>query len=421
MAKKLLIITYYWPPSGGAGVQRWLKFSRYLKEKGWEPVILTVDPAYASYPAIDLTLSQDVKDELKVYRTPARNWFSYARRKQVGSVHGAGFAGGNSNSIAGILKRFIRGNIFIPDPRRGWNRFAYRQAVKIIERESVSTVITTSPPHSTQLIGLRLKKRFPGIKWIADLRDPWTDIYYYKKFLHTPLARYIDRRYERKVLEVCDRLITVGPSLAALFESRSKGVTSKTEVVYNGYDEADFTAKNATPSEHVQITYTGTISDQYPMEGIIMALGNLSARGSMPGLRLRFIGSVHEKWKTGLQETLPGKVEFIDYLPHAESIDHLLTSRLLLLVIPENSNNRVIITGKLFEYLRTGIPILCIGPPDGDAAGLILENNAGLVLDYNDVNGIESALTELSARAISRPVVERYSKESIAEHIIRLL
>ena len=181
---KALIITYYWPPSGGAGIQRWLKFAKYLPEFGWQPVILTVNEQHAVYPLTDNSLEKEVANNITVYRTAATNWFRFYSSNKA-KVPSAGFASNLNNSIKGKISRFIRGNFFIPDPRRGWNKFAFAKACEIIEKENITTIITTSPPHSTQLIGLKLKKKFKELKWIADLRDPWTDIYYYDMFYPT--------------------------------------------------------------------------------------------------------------------------------------------------------------------------------------------------------------------------------------------
>ncbi|HNW57972.1 MAG TPA: glycosyl transferase family 1, partial [Bacteroidales bacterium] len=188
MQSQVLIITYYWPPSSGAGVQRWLKFSKFLPENGWDPVILTIDPEYATYPATDDSLCSEISKELKVHRTKATDYFRFYK-KDKSKIPSAGFATDGKKNLVGKILRFVRGNFFIPDPRRGWNKFAFKEACRLIETEGIKHIITTSPPHSTQLIGLKLKKRYPEIKWIADLRDPWTDIYYYDQFYHTRIAK----------------------------------------------------------------------------------------------------------------------------------------------------------------------------------------------------------------------------------------
>ena len=203
---KVLIITYYWPPGSGAGVQRWLKFSKYLPEFGWKPVILTVDPHYATYPVLDNSLEKDIPKGLKIYKTKSTDWFRLYKRDKS-KIPSAGFASNSDKSLKGLLSRFIRGNFFIPDPRRGWNRHAIKEAVSIILKERISAVISTSPPHSSQLIGLKLKKIFSGIQWIADLRDAWTDIYYYELFYPTFISKMIDRHFEKSVLKNADKII----------------------------------------------------------------------------------------------------------------------------------------------------------------------------------------------------------------------
>ncbi len=238
--KKVLIITYYWPPGSGAGVQRWLKFSKYLPAYGWEPVILTIDPGYATYPALDNTLTDEVPPRLKVHKTKATDYFRlYSRDKK--RIPSSGFAIDEGKGLFSWLSKFIRGNFFIPDPRKGWNRYAFMKACELIEKEEIRNVITTSPPHSTQLIGLKLKKKYPDIKWIADLRDPWTDIYYYDRFHPTALSRMVDLNYEKSVLKSTDAIITVGASLKELFASKIHGLREKIEVISNGYDAEDFT------------------------------------------------------------------------------------------------------------------------------------------------------------------------------------
>ncbi len=251
---RVLIITYYWPPGGGAGVQRWLKFAKYLPEYGWEPVILTVDPDFAAYPAIDKSLNEDVTEKTRVYRTKATDWFRVYPGKKS-EIPSAGFAKNMDNTLKGKIFRFIRGNFFIPDPRKGWNRFAFKKACDLIENENISHFVTTSPPHSTQLIGLKLRKKYPGIKWIADLRDPWTDIYYYHLFYPTIIAKAIDRYYESSVLKNADLITTVGPSISNHFRSKSAAAPERIRVIYNGYDDSDFRDIKMQEPDNFTIAY----------------------------------------------------------------------------------------------------------------------------------------------------------------------
>lgn len=358
-------MTYYWPPAGGAGVQRWLKFSKYLPQSDWEPVILTIDPEYATYPAQDPSLLNDVPDGLKIHRIKATDWFRlYSKDKS--KVPTAGFAKNNDDSLRGKLSRFIRGNFFIPDPRRGWNRFAVKEALKIIRTENINIFITTSPPHSSQLIGLRIKKMIPEIKWIADLRDPWTDIYYYDLFYPTYISRSLDKHYEKKVLQKADRIITVGHNLAEIFAAKTGGIKKKINVIPNGYDEEDFKGINYGFPERFTITYTGTLSEVYPVDNLLNALTLIEKNGS--DFLLQFVGFVSEEIITKINKCLkPDKVRFITYTDHAGAISCMAGSSLLLLIIPGHKKNDSITTGKVFEYFACRKPVLYIGPAGGDA------------------------------------------------------
>jgi glycosyltransferase involved in cell wall biosynthesis len=418
---KVLIITYYWPPGSGAGVQRWQKFAKYLPSSGWEPVILTVDPEFAAYPAIDNSLLSEVSPDLKVYRTRATDWFRIYNRDKT-KIPAAGFATNDKTGIAGKVIRFIRGNFFIPDPRRGWNKYALREASGLIDRFGITQIITTSPPHSTQLIGLKLKKRHPEITWIADLRDPWTDIYYYNSFFHTAPARIIDAKYERKVLKTADTIITVGKTLKESFCRRLPGIENKTEVITNGYDREDFSGLNTLKPDIFTISYIGTLSDSYPVGGFLGAVDCLVKKGY--SIRLRFVGSLSPRQQNLIRlKTDSSTTEFIPYVNHQDAIRYMMESSLLLLVIPDHYSNKSIITGKLFEYLASSRPVLCIGPPDGDAADILRISGHGKNAEFNDSEGICSIIEgyfRVGPTSDMQPPVE-FSRENLTERLVSLL
>lgn len=391
MSSKVLIITYYWPPSGGAGVQRWVKFARYLPEYGWEPYILTVDPRYAAYPVTDDSLCSEVPASVKIYHTRAKDYFTIFG-KDKSKIPSAGFARHKDESIKGKMLRFFRGNFFIPDPRKGWNRYAFKKACELITKFNIENVITTSPPHSTQLIGLKLRKAFPTVNWVADLRDPWTDIYYYKQFYHTSLAKRIDSFYEKEVLRNADKIITVGESLKKLFSSKVEGTADKIEVITNGYDEEDFALPHPPEPGNFTITYVGTLSDAYPLHGLTDALSSIKDTKFI----LRFIGAVSPRQKEFiLNSPVSENAEFIHYVDHAAAIRYMRESSALLLIIPDHESNKAILTGKLFEYIAAGRPVICLGPEDGDAAGILKETAAGSCFRYDDINDMGEYLREL--------------------------
>jgi glycosyltransferase involved in cell wall biosynthesis len=416
--KKILVITYYWPPSGGAGVQRWLKFVKYLPEYGYEPVVLTVDEESASYAQIDQSLAEEVDPRIKVVRTPSFEPYNlYLKLSGRKEIPFGGFTNEGSVSFLQRVFRFIRGNLFIPDPRKGWNRSALKAAKKIIDQEKIEVVITTGPPHSTHLIGHHLKKS-RGVKWIADFRDPWTDIYYYKDLSHTLLAKRYDLKLESKVLNSCDKVITVGYELKKLLESKIQGsAKDKVQVITNGYDAADFKRPEISPSEKFYITYAGTISSYYRMEGFIAALADLPEE-IRKQICIRFVGNISPVVndlfaKAGLNSQL----ELTGYVAHDISINYLFQAGALLLLIPDVSENKGILTGKFFEYLATGKPILAIGPTDGDVAEILKESGAGAIYSYDDGPAIKEYIISLFENKKegfrSEMTIEKYSRRSI--------
>lgn len=430
--KKVLIITYYWPPAGGAGVQRWLKFSKYLPEYGWQPIVLTVDPEKGSYPQRDDSLFEDVSDGLRVIRTntfePLKIYSALFRKKEL--PYG-GFANQKSGIFSGIM-RFIRGNFFIPDARIGWKNYAFSAARKLIESEGIEKVITTSPPHSTQLIGLKLKKVL-NIQWIADLRDPWTDIYFYDELYHLGVVRRIDKRLEKKVLQKADSIITVSHSLASLFRKKILGTTEKIRVIPNGFDPDDFESGIAPSGNRDEfiITYTGTMSARYDIRGFAKALKRILSDYPVGNFKLTFVGTISPAVEANFNEPeFKGVLVKTPYLPHKESIQYLVKSDALLLVIPDSPDNKGILTGKLFEYLAVQKPIIGIGPIDGDAARVVEEAKAGRFFSTSDTEGMYEYLQKLiekwnqgnrSLTLDNQPAIKQYSRIEQAKVLSNLL
>lgn len=410
--KKVLVITYYWPPSGGAGVQRWVKFIKYFKDQNINPFIISVDPDFASYPLIDNSLKNDIPDNTNVYLTKTNEPYSFYKKINNNQTPYAGFANEGRPNFFQKIARFIRGNFFIPDSRKGWNNFAYKKAVEILEKENIDTVITTSPPHSTQLIGLKLKET-QDIKWIADLRDPWTDIYYYKSMLHTKWAKQKDLNYEKRVIEKSDKVVVVSDSIKQLLLNKSNLVQeSKIHIIPNGFDDDDFLVSSKNNNSKFLLSYVGTITKDYPLDSIKKSISNLN-------INLEFTGKADEPTKLLLNEV----ASFNNHVKHKESINLLLASDMLLLVIPKISNNKGILTGKLFEYLGARKPILCIGPTDGDAAKIIEECKAGKTFDYSDENGIYDFIeTYMSNEFIfENKNYLKYSRRNLTKNLSKIL
>jgi glycosyltransferase involved in cell wall biosynthesis len=422
--KHILIITYYWPPSGGAGVQRWLKFTKYLPEYGIEPVILTVDPALASYPQKDESLKSEVSDSCKVYTTRTfelYNLYKLLLRKK--EIPHSGFANETKPGLLQKCTRFLRSHLLIPDPRKGWNSFAYLKALELIKKYNIETVVTTSPPHSTQLIGLKLKKKL-NIRWIADLRDPWTDIYYYESLYHSRLSRSIDRNLEKNVLIHADHVITVSQALKEIFSSKMPAVmTGKIQVIPNGFDTTDFDYSLVPTTYIFTITYTGTITGSYPLDSFLYAMQKLSENNL--SVRVQFIGKASTEIIAQVNgSALKDAFRFIDYVPHGESVDYLMKSHALLLVIPQVAENKGILTGKLFEYIGSGRPIIGIGPSDGDAAAIIEECKCGKMFGYQEKEALYDFLLGLikGNHDFSRNAESmKYSRKSLTNKITGIL
>ncbi len=410
--RKVLIITYYWPPSGGAGVQRWVKFIKYFNKYNIKPYVITVDPKLASYPLKDNTLKNDIPKDINVYLTKTFEPYSYYKKINKKEIPYAGFANEGNPNLVQKTARFIRGNFFIPDARKGWNKFAYAKALEVIKKEKIETVITTSPPHSTQLIGLKLKREL-NINWIADLRDPWTDIYYYKSMLHTKWAKIKDLNYERKVLENSDQIVVVSNSIKQLMASKSKSIDpNKVNIIPNGFDEEDFQKIAFKKNNSLTISYTGTITQDYPTENLIKGLIDNN-------LKISFTGKADQSIKNNFNVI----ATFNEHVSHKEIIEVLIGSDLLILIIPKIKNNEGILTGKLFEYLGAKKPILCIGPKNGDAAKIIDECKAGKTFDYSDTKGITEFLKKFKTNSLTvdNNSSKYYSRDNLTMQLCKVI
>ena len=422
---KILVITYYWPPSGGPGVQRWLKFVKYLPNFGVEPVVLTVDPASAEYPVIDESLINDISPDLEVCRTDCKGVYDWYKRL-TGSKTApySGFANEGNPGLLQKMARFVRGNFFLPDARRGWIKYAFAEACRLIEKYKIEAVITTGPPHSTHLTGLKLKKKY-NIRWIADFRDPWSNIQY-KSFLYqTCWAQKIDLNNERRVLKSCDHLLLAVDERKRFAVIHPHIDTEKMIFMPNGYDESDFEGINFNPPDDFVITYTGTIAVNYPTEGLVKAL--LQVSGQFPFV-MQFVGKTDEKTRALFEQHLSGNTRFYDHTSHRQSIEFLAKSSILLLINAHVEGSEFLLHGKIFEYLASEKPILLLAPVTGIAAQIIKNANTGAAFDYNDVEGIAEFLTKQyqNQRKGIRPtpdreVIRQFCRKRLTQQFVELL
>ena len=430
--KRVLIITYYWPPSGGSGVQRWLKMSKYLPEYGWQPVIYTTENA--EYPIIDHSLEKDVAPNIEVIRRPITEPYS-AYKKFLGIKKEETVKMGfiqekeKNKSWKSDLSLWVRGNFFIPDARCGWVKPSVRYLKEYLNEHPVDAIISTGPPHSMHLIAMKLKEAL-GLPWIADFRDPWTEIDYYNDLHLTAWADRKHHRLEQEVLTKADKVVTVAPDGA-----RRLGRLGNRNVrtIYNGFDRDDDTQTPVNLSEQFPITYLGVLSKIQNPSNLWQALAELIKEDSEfdKSLKINMIGQIDSAVVSSINENgLTQHVAYSPYMPHDQvSAVHRSSTLLLLLLMPDSEPRaKGLLTGKLFEYMASGRPILCIGPEDGDAARILRETGAGQTVSFEDKEKMKEALKNLYQRYLentlegnTNPKVENYSRQVMTQQYATLL
>ena len=388
--KKALIITYYWPPSGGAGVQRWLKFVKYLKSWGWEPVVYT--PENPESPEIDESLFSDVPENIEIIKQPI--WEPYNLYKQfIGKgkkekIHAAFLAEKKRNPLMESLSVWIRGNFFIPDARKFWINPSIRFLKSFLDKKPVDLIISTGPPHSMHLIAMAVAES-KSLPWIADFRDPWTGIDFYKDLKLTRFADKKHRCFEREVLKKASAVVVISRSMAGEF---SRLHNRDYDVITNGYDEDDIPDQLIKPDKKFSVVHLGSLVGTRNPLVLWQAISQLLDQQSdlRNDLVIKLIGKVDYSAIDSIEKHgLTGYIERTDYLPHADVVKMQLQSRVLLLLINNTPNAKSILTGKFFEYLAAKRPILCIGPPDGDAAAILAETGSGLISGFNDLQKLK--------------------------------
>jgi len=378
---KVLIVTYYWPPAGGPGVQRVLKFVKYLPEFGWEPIILTV--VNGEYPAIDKTLLEEVPTNLKVYKTKSFEPFNLYKglTGQKGNIPTHVLNKSENESAIQKFAKWIRANLFIPDARKGWIKTIVNEGQKIIEAEKPDIIFSSSPPHSLQVGALKLAKK-TNLKWVTDFRDPWTDGFWLKDLPRTKIASKKDANYELDVLKNSNAIISVSQSVIELF---SEKMENNYYTIPNGYDESDFAGIEKKHSDVFKIVYAGSLRESQIPQNLFNALTSLKEKNLIEKLELHFIGTVHpDTTKIIDQNKLQNIVTFHKYMPHRKLLAHMVNAEMLMLSIPNTPNNEGILTGKLFEYVASKNYILGFGPKNGDAAKILDELNCGSMFDFSD-------------------------------------
>ncbi len=421
--KKILIITYYWPPSGGAAVQRWLSLANELTRLGWEVFLLTVDKKYATYQLYDESLEKEIDENIKVFTTKTSEPFGlYKFLFGKKSIPKPAFANETSPSLVKKISRFIRGNFFIPDPRKGWTPYAVKKATELIKENKIPVVVTAGPPHSTHSTGKKLKEKL-NIKWVVDFHDLWTDVIYYDMLYHLPFVKKIDKKLENQILESADKIITVGEEYKKKLLSKTKFINEdKIHISRIGYDGHLFSDNRKTAQSAFIITYAGSMADFYKPEVFFIALAETVKKFPHTTFKIKFVGVVSAGIKQFIISLGLGNIlEETGYLPHHEAVKEISASTVLLLVNPVTKDEAMVIPGKIYEYLAAGKPIINITKPEAETAALIEENKAGKTFDRNKPEEIATYLEELEQKWEAEKSldmvtagVKKYSRSEIA-------
>ena len=387
---KVLIITYYWPPSGGSGVQRWLKFVKYLQQYEIEPVVYTVDKP--NYAITDKTLLKEVPDSIEILKQPIKepnNLLSiFGNKKKQTS---AGFLDANP-SFFGKIIQYIRANFFIPDARKYWIKPSVKFLSEYLSKNKIDIVITTGPPHSLHLIGLQLKQKL-GIKWIADFRDPWTAIDYFHQLPLTKKTIQKHHQLEENVVRSADCVLVVGSVMKKNYLKFNRNIV----VITNGFDTVENNSKVELNSKFTMV-HIGMMNADRNSKTLWKVVSELLKENEMfaKDFQLKLVGKLADEVIESIQKyKLTSIAEVVDYLPHQEVITFQKSAQVLLLVVNKVPNAKGIITGKIFEYLQTKRPILAIAPVDGDLATIINTTDSGTVIDFEDEETLKKTILEL--------------------------
>lgn len=429
LRNRVLIITYYWPPAGGVAVQRWLKFVKYLREYGWEPVVYTPENPETFYD--DLSLLKDIPAGIEVIKRPI--WEPYNIYKiltgKKGKKLGLGFASNETSSKKGLFNKlfvWLRGNLLIPDPRVFWVSPSVRFLCRYLKEKPVDVIITTGPPHSMHLIGLKLKKKC-SIPWIADFRDPWTNIDFYHELKLTWLADWFNHCLERRVVNSADAVLVVSQQMKREFESLG---CQRVFVVTNGYDTDDFQTMESQESNSFAICHVGTMNAARNPLVLWKALSRMRTKNPelASKLKIRIAGQVDSSVTESIKAyQLIDNLEYLGVVPHSKALELQKSSQVLLLVVNNTPNAKGIVTGKFFEYLAAGKRVLAIGPTDGDLADILAETGAGDVVDFSDIDKAVNVLNryfKLFAEGKLTPErkgIEKYSRKELTGQLARIL
>ena len=423
--KKVLIITYYWPPAGGPGVQRWLKFVKYLRDFEVEPVVYI--PENPNYPLIDKSFINEVPKDIEVIRQPIFEPYKLAAvlsKKNTKTISSGIIKQKEKQNFIQKLMLFIRGNFFIPDARKFWIQPSVKFLKSYLEKTNIDTIITTGPPHSLHLIGLGLKRQL-HLRWIADFRDPWTQIGYQKQLKLTKYSAKKHQSLEKQVLNTADQIITTSFTTKKEFALKT---TKPIEVITNGFDSELNTESKL--DEIFSISHIGSLLSGRNPELLWKVLAEISKENEnfRRDFKLKLYGAVSDDVVQSIKNAgLENELIFGGYISHKEAIAVQKKSQLLLLIEIDSEETKGIIAGKLFEYLASKRPILAIGPRTWDVAKIIEETHSGKSFLYNQ----EVALKEYILNSYQRyrenkllpdsKNIEDYHRKNLTKQLAKLI
>lgn len=422
---KILIITYYWPPAGGPGVQRWLKFVKYFKEFGIEPIVYV--PENPTYPLEDSSLLSEIPEGIEVLRHPIFEPYRFAQvfsKKETKTISKGIIAGKERQSFIQRLLLFIRGNFFIPDARKFWVRPSVKYLKKYLSENKIDTIITTGPPHSVHLIGKELKQQV-NLRWFADFRDPWTTIGYHDKLKLTKRSMQKHKSLERAVLQTADHIVVTSFTTQKEFKDSTNTPIS---VLTNGYDRESIS--EVILDTKFTVSHIGSLLSGRNPKNLWKALYDLIQENEAfsASFQLQLVGAVSDDVLSSIKEA--GLSDFLileGYVPHTEAIKIQRSSQVLLLIEIDSEDTRCIIPGKLFEYMVSKRPVIALGPAGADVSKLIFETNSGCFFEYHEYEKIKMQLlqyfNQFQEKKLASHVIgiEKYSRRSLTKELAKIL
>lgn len=422
--KKVLIVTYYWPPAGGPGVQRWLKFVKYLRHFNIEPLVYV--PENPEYPLLDADLEKEIPENIRIFRQPILEPYklaSFFSKKGTKSMS-RGLIKEKEQGVVEKALLWIRGNLFIPDARKFWVTPSVNYLKTLIETEQVDAIITTGPPHSLHLIGMKLKT-LTGVKWVADFRDPWTTIGYHNKLKLGSWAQKKHRQLEKKVLQQADRVLATSKTTARELERISERPVM---TITNGYDEPD--RVDYEPAKAFCLSHIGSLLSGRDPKILWEALCELTheIKGFKDDLKIKLVGAVSEDVLASIRHAgLSPYLITVDYVPHSEALKLQREARVLLLLEIDAEITRGIIPGKLFEYMAARRPVLAIGPEQWEVGTILQETRVGKAYTYSEKLEVKEAIKSLyddylnNTDSSEGASIETYTRKALTGRLAQLL